>query len=82
MATLYVRDIPDGLYQQAQKIALEQGRSLSAYVLLVLQQAIDDEKVRHARSKALASIRRRRRALPANTPDSVTMLRQIRGQDG
>ncbi len=81
MATLYVRDIPDNLYQQAQKIALEQGRSLSAYVLLVLQQAIEDEKVRRVRSKALASIRRRRRALPANTLDSVAMLRQIRGRD-
>lgn len=79
MATLYVRDIPDSLYQQAQKIALAQGRSLSAYVLLVLQQAVEEEKLRRVRSKALASIRRRRRALPANAPDSVTLLRQIRG---
>jgi len=81
MATLYVRDIPDPLYQQAQKIALAQGRSLSAYVLLVLQQAVAEEKLRRVRSKALSGIRRRRRALPANAPDSVTMLRQIRGEN-
>mgnify|MGYP001608047653 FL=1 len=81
MATLYVRDIPDTLYQQAQKIALAQGRSLSAYVLIMLQQAVEEEKLRRVRSKALSSIRRRRRALPSSAPDSVNMLRQIRGEN-
>ena len=79
MATLYVRDIPDNLYQQAKKIADGQGRSLSAYVLFMLRQAVEDEKIRQNRVKALSSIRRRRRPLPADTPDSVKMLRQIRG---
>lgn len=80
MATLYVREIPDALYQQAQKIAVAQGRSLSAYVLTTLEQAVEEEKLRRTRSKILARIRRRRRALPANAPDSVTLLRQIRGE--
>lgn len=80
MPTLYVRQVPDRLYQQARKIALAQGRSLSAYVVDVLQQAVEDEKVRRARSKALATIRRRRRSLPTGAPDSVAMLRQIRGE--
>jgi plasmid stability protein len=79
MPTLYVRDIPDRIYQQARKIASAQGRSLSAYVVTILQQAVEDEKVRRTRSKALSSIRRRRRPLPANAPDSVTLLRHIRG---
>jgi plasmid stability protein len=81
MATLYVRDIPDNLYQQAKKIADAQGRSLSAYVLIMLQQAVEDEKIRQNRVKVLSSIRRRRRPLPSNAPDSVTMLRQIRGDE-
>jgi plasmid stability protein len=80
MATLYVREIPDTLYQQAQKVAADQGRSLSAYVLTVLEQAIEDEELRQASAKALASIRRRRRALPAHAPDSVTLMRKIRGE--
>jgi antitoxin FitA len=79
MATLYVRDIPDSLYQKVQKIAGAQGRSLSAYVQGALEQAIEDDEVRRARSKALASLKRRRRTLPAGAPDSVDMLRQIRG---
>jgi plasmid stability protein len=81
MATLYVREIPNALYQQAQKIATAQGRSLSAYVLTILEQAVQDEKIRRMRSKALDSIQRRRRALPNDAPDSVTVLRQIRGEN-
>lgn len=80
MATLYVREVPERLYQQARKIARAQGRSLSAYVVDVLQRAIDEDKVRRGRSKALADIRRRRRPLPAKALDSVDMLRLIRGQ--
>ncbi|MBI1743439.1 hypothetical protein HYR54_10305 [Candidatus Acetothermia bacterium] len=79
MPTLYVRQIPDRLYQQARKIAMAQGRSLSAYIVTVLEQAIEDEKLRRTRSKALSNIRRRRRPLPANAPDSVTIVRQVRG---
>ncbi|MCX7013420.1 MAG: hypothetical protein NTW86_12840, partial [Candidatus Sumerlaeota bacterium] len=65
MATLYVRDIPDGIYQEARRIAASQDRSLSAFVATVLEQAIDEERLRRARSKALSAIRRRRRPLPA-----------------
>jgi hypothetical protein len=81
MATLYVRDIPAPLYQQAQKIAQDQGRSLSAYMLTVLQQAVEEDELRLTRAETLSSIRRRRRALPADMPDSVKMIRHIRGEN-
>lgn len=78
MATLYVREIPNELYQDAQQIAQAQGRSLSAYVLMVLAQAVAEEQKRRSRAQTLANIRRRRRALPASAPDSVAVLRQLR----
>ncbi len=81
MATLYVREIPDKLYKQARKIALLQGRSLSAYVMLMLQEAVEDEQRRQSNAKVLARIRRRRRALPDDAPDSVSMTRQLRSQN-
>jgi len=81
MPTLYVREIPDLLYQQARATAAAQGRSLSAYVVTVLEQALEDEKKRQARSEALTSIRRRRRRLPEAAPDSVAILRQIRDEN-
>lgn len=81
MPTLYVREIPDQIYKTAQRIAQAQGRSLSAYVVTVLEQAVEDEKVRRRRSLALARIRRRRRQLPPDAPDVVTLLRKLRGYD-
>lgn len=47
----------------------------------VYRLAIEDESVRRRRSQALARIRRRRRTLPPDAPDIVTMLRQMRGYD-
>jgi hypothetical protein len=78
MPTLYVREIPEDVYQSAQRIAHEQGRSLSAYVITVLEQAIEDEQVRRRSSQALARIRRRRRPLPPDAPDSVEIIRRMR----
>jgi hypothetical protein len=81
MATLYVRDIPDRLYEQVRKMAQAQGRSLSSCVIIALEQALADETVRRKRSRALATIRRRRRPLPSGARDSVAMLADTRGQD-
>jgi len=80
MPTLQI-EIPNHLYQQLREIARSQGQSLSAYVVTALEQTIDDEKTRAARSKAFASIRQRRRPLPANAPDSVTLIRKIRSEN-
>jgi len=81
MPTLYVREIPEPLYKQVREIATTQGRSISAYVVTVLEQAVEEEKLHLARSKALSNIRRRRRPLPIGAPDSVSMLHQIRGEN-
>ncbi|MBI4558948.1 MAG: hypothetical protein HY706_15300 [Candidatus Hydrogenedentes bacterium] len=80
MATLYVRQVPDRLYRKTCDIAMRQGRSLRAYIVTVLEGAVEAEKLRHVRGKALARIRRRRRRLPATAPDTVTILRRIRGR--
>jgi hypothetical protein len=79
MATLYVREIPDPLYREAQEIALAEGRSLSAYIVTVLEHAVADAKVRQRRLNILSSARRRRRPLAKGLPDSAAVIRQIRG---
>ena len=78
MPTLYVREIPAKVYSQVQRIAQEQGRSLGAYVITILEQAIEDEKARRRSSEARASISRRSRPLPPGVPDSVEMIRRMR----
>ena len=81
MPTLYVREVPAKVYGQVQRIAQEQGRSLSAYVITVLEQAVEDEKDRRRSSEALARIRQCCRPLPEGLPDSVALLRKMRGYD-
>jgi len=81
MATLYVRQIPDRIYKQAQKIAFARGYSLNDYMVLMLRQTVKGEKIRQQRTKVLAKIRRHRRSLPIGAPDSVDILRQLRESD-
>jgi hypothetical protein len=78
MATLYVRDIPDELYQTAQTIAAERQVSLNTYINSLLQEAIDREQARATTKNALYNLRRRRRKLPAGAPDSVAVIRSLR----
>jgi plasmid stability protein len=78
MATLYVRDIPDAMYQTAQAIAAERQVSLNAYVTYLLQEAIDREQARAATKKALHGLRYRRRKLSPKAPDAVDLVRQLR----
>jgi predicted DNA-binding protein len=81
MATLYVREIPDEIYRTAQRLAEEQGRSLSAYVITILERAIRDDEAHRRSVEALEAIRRDRRSLPPDGPDVVTLLRKMRGYD-
>jgi plasmid stability protein len=78
MNTLHVRSVPEGLYRRLQQLAQARNRSLSAQVITMLAQAVDEEERRLQQSQALASIRRRRFKVPVDAPDSVELLRQDR----
>ena len=78
MATLHVRSVPEDLYLRLQKLAQVKNRSLSAQVITLLYQAIQEEERQKRQSKLLADIRRRRFTPPRGTPDSVELLREDR----
>ena len=78
MPTLHVRSVPEDLYQGIQKLAEERSRSLSAQVVTMLAQALEDEKSRKTQIRALESIRRRRFSAPKKSPSSLEMLREDR----
>lgn len=78
MATLHVRSVPEDLYERLQRLARTQNRSLSAQVVMLLYQALQEEENRKRQGKLLANIRRRRFALPSGSPDSVALLREDR----
>jgi len=78
MPTLHVRSVPEDLYQKIQKLAKARSRSLSAQVVTMLTQALEDEQSRKAQVKVLASIRRRRFSAPKKAPTSLELLREDR----
>lgn len=80
MATLHVRSVPEDLYERIQQLAQSRRRSLSAEVITLLYQALEDEESRKRQGKLLADIRRRRFEPPAGAPDSVELLREDRGR--
>jgi plasmid stability protein len=78
MSVLLVRNVPDALYERLRRRAEAQRRSLSAEVITLLSQALDQEE--QSPQATLASIRSRRFFYPESVgaPDSTTMLREDR----
>ncbi|MFH0793230.1 MAG: hypothetical protein V2A74_04280 [bacterium] len=78
MPTLHVRNVPEKLYRQIQEVASGKSQSLSAAVVSMLDEAVEDQRRRSRQGRVLAQIRRRRFAAPEGTPSSLTLLREDR----
>jgi plasmid stability protein len=76
MPTLHVRSVPEDLYTRVQQLAQNSSRSLSAQVVTMLYQALDEEENRRAQGQVLGSIRRRRFTPPTGAPASTELLRE------
>jgi plasmid stability protein len=88
MATLYVRNLPDDLYERLQELAKAENRSINAQVITLLQQALPTQTVetedrrRKDVPKLLGEIRLRReqRSAEAEWPDSTELIREDRAR--
>jgi plasmid stability protein len=78
MNTLHVRSVPDNLYTRLQQIAQRRNRSLSAQVINMLTQAVEEDEIRENQAQALAAIQRRRFKAPIDAPSSLELLREDR----
>jgi plasmid stability protein len=81
MATLYVENVPDDLYQALRDRAKKQHRSIAAEVLSLLELHIPTKKELKARREALSKLERLRftRAPSAGFfPSSEEMIREDR----
>lgn len=81
MTTLSALNIPDDLYVQIQRLASAQNHSVNDEVIRLLQQALQIEALRQAQFRLIDEIRQTRWASPQAVPDSVLLLREIRGYD-
>ena len=80
MATLHVRNIPDDLYAQLNRLASSESQSLSAEVVRLLSQAVEERDRRSSQKRILSSLRRRRFVPRAGAPESLELLREDRGR--
>jgi len=80
MAILHVRNVPDEVYNKIQQLAQQRNRSLSAEVIMLLQEALRQEQTRRDQARLLSEIRRHRYTYPKHrrVPDSVELLREDR----
>jgi antitoxin FitA len=80
MNTLHVRSIPDDLYQRLQLLAKKRNRSLSAQVVEMLSQVLEEDELRQSQIPVLNSIRRRRFTPPQKSPTSLELLQEDRNR--
>jgi plasmid stability protein len=80
MPILHVRNVPEPLYERIRACAESRKRSISAEVINLLEQALEEPT--RPQAEVLAGLRRRRffRPAAAGAPDSTTLLREDRSR--
>jgi plasmid stability protein len=81
MATLYVENVPDDLYEALRKRAKSQRRSIAAEVLSLLEASIPTETQLNARRKLFKRLEKLRSTpspAPGPFPASEEMIREDR----
>ena len=81
MATLYVENVPDDLYEALRKRARSQRRSIAKEVICLLELNIPTESVLRSRRKVLAKLEKLRVAhspAPGSFPTAEEMIREDR----
>lgn len=74
-------EIPDELFTQIQGMALSQSRSVNEQIVTLLRHALDSELRQQTQANVRQEIHQARWTPPATAPDSVVILREIRGYD-
>ena len=81
MAVLHVRNIPESLYKRMQRLAEARGRTLSALVIDLLEEADHKEAARKRFDAAMAVLRQRPYMPPAtSTPGAADLIRTERDE--
>jgi len=80
MATLYVRNFPDELYEAVQELAEDADVSIRAEVIELVTDAVARQQQMRRRREAMARIKSRyhRFTAPADGKDTLAMLREDR----
>jgi plasmid stability protein len=77
MPTMYIRDVPSGLYKRLRVRAKRNGRSLNAEVLGLLDEAVKRDQRGAEITQRLAKLVREA-SLPASAPRPEDLIRELR----
>ena len=80
MPHLFLRDIPDDLFNKLQARANRECRSMQATTILLLAEALAQHELREKHREAMNSIIERTRAKQPLAIDSLAMLREDRSR--
>jgi plasmid stability protein len=80
MKTIHVRNVPDDLYKQLNRLAYAKNRSLSAQMIVMLSKSIGNEERHNQQVDILNSIQSRRFKVPAKVLSTLELLREDRGR--
>ena len=78
MATLYVENVPDDLYEALRERAKSQRRSIASEVVSLLELHVPTKKVLKARQQAFRKLQQLRFTGPASRDSFPTSLEMIR----
>lgn len=81
MKQIQTIELPDELFTQIQDMARSQACSLNEQIVTLLHNALKGELYSQTQAQVLEEIREARWTPPKDTPDSVAILREIRGYD-
>jgi hypothetical protein len=81
MTQINTLEIPDELFTQIQGMALDRACSINEQIVALLQQALAVDMQRQTQTKVLQEIHQARWTPSQAVPDSVAILREIRGYD-
>jgi hypothetical protein len=81
MAQIQPLNIPDELYHQLELLASTRNRPLEAEIVYLLEKGIQQETIRQRQSQVLRKVKQNLWKPDKPVPDSVTLLREVRGYD-
>ncbi len=80
MATLYLRGVPQELYDELKALAASEAQSLNAEALAIFAQGMHQRRVQGQRRAALADLDALRARIGRTPGDSLQLLREDRAR--
>lgn len=78
MATLYVRGVPEHIYEELKQLADAEQMSMNAEVLGMIEKGVKQRRIEQQRREALAGLDEVRRRIGPSRGDSLELLREDR----